>query len=192
MAASSRKKRIAIVLAGVAIVVFIAHRAFMQLSEQRAAQETPPAASPNGTLTDGMAMPEDVQLETTDAKKVSLTDFKGKVVLINFWAGWCGPCLHEMPGLFDLQKRLGPKGFVVLGMNMDDDPKSGLQTLKRIAGDAPFTNFHGMGSPLADKFGIDGLPFTVVLDKKFHIAYAHAGEVDWGGAHARDLLEGLL
>jgi thiol-disulfide isomerase/thioredoxin len=139
-----------------------------------------------------MQLPEGLELDTLESKATPLADFHGKVVLINFWAGWCGPCLHEMPGLYELQKTLGPKGFVVLGVNMDEDPKSGLRTLKRIAGEAPFPIFHGMGSPLADLFAIDGLPFTVVLDKSFHIAYAQAGEVNWGGVRARHLIEALL
>jgi peroxiredoxin len=64
-------------------------------------------------------------LKTVDGKTVSLADYKGKAVLINFWATWCGPCKLEMPWLIDLQKKYAGQGFTVLGVSEDDDsPKT--------------------------------------------------------------------
>lgn len=182
----SRKKRVTLLLVGLAAFVWIAHSSYVNLLHKHEEQ------APMPPLAKGMLMPDGLTLQTLDAKQEPLADFRGKVVLINFWAGWCGPCLHEMPSLFDLQKRLAPKGFVVLGVNMDDNTSSGMLALKKAAGDPPFPIYHGMGSPLADRFAIEGLPYTVVLDKSFHITYAHAGEVDWNSVQARDLVEGLL
>ena len=59
-------------------------------------------------------------LKTPDGKTVSLSDYKGKAVLINFWATWCGPCKLEMPWLIDLQKKYAAQGFTVLGISEDD------------------------------------------------------------------------
>lgn len=63
-------------------------------------------------------------LKTIDGKTVSLSQFKGKAVLINFWATWCGPCKVEMPWLIDLQKKYAGQGFTVLGISEDDGPAS--------------------------------------------------------------------
>jgi peroxiredoxin len=64
-------------------------------------------------------------LKTVDGKTVSLSDYKGKAVLVNFWATWCGPCKLEMPWLIDLQKKYAAQGFTVLGISEDDgSPKN--------------------------------------------------------------------
>src|SRR5487761_1251710 len=61
-------------------------------------------------------------LKTTDGKTVSLADYKGKAVLLNFWATWCAPCKMEMPWLIQLQKKYAAQGFTVLGVSEDDGP----------------------------------------------------------------------
>lgn len=58
-----------------------------------------------------------------DGRTVSLADFKGKVVLVDFWATWCDPCREEIPQLVKLQEALAPKGFAILGVSMDDEPE---------------------------------------------------------------------
>jgi thiol-disulfide isomerase/thioredoxin len=65
-----------------------------------------------------------LSLKDLNDKEVALSDFKGKVVLVNFWATWCGPCQVEIPWLIDMQNKYGDKGFVVLGIAMDEEGKS--------------------------------------------------------------------
>ena len=65
----------------------------------------------------------DVTLQSLDGHSVSLGSYKGKVVLVNFWATWCEPCKAEIPGLIDFQRQYGEKGFTILGVAMDDEGK---------------------------------------------------------------------
>ena len=65
-----------------------------------------------------------MQFKDLDGKEVSLEDYKGKVVLVNFWATWCEPCRVEIPWLIEMQQKYGSKGFTVLGVAMDEEGKS--------------------------------------------------------------------
>src|SRR5271170_535323 len=66
----------------------------------------------------------DLTLKDLDGKDVSLSEYKGKVVLVNFWATWCEPCRVEIPWLIEMQKKYGPRGFVLLGIALDEEGKS--------------------------------------------------------------------
>ncbi|MGC1620048.1 MAG: TlpA disulfide reductase family protein [Candidatus Acidiferrum sp.] len=88
--------------------------------------------------TTGIAEPA-LTLKDLDGKDVSLSEYKGKVVLVNFWATWCDPCRGEIPSLIELQQKYGPKGFAVLGIALDEEGKSVV---------APFV--------AKERFGVDG------------------------------------
>jgi thiol-disulfide isomerase/thioredoxin len=70
-----------------------------------------------------LAEPE-LTLKDLDGKNVSLSEYKGKVVLVNFWATWCEPCQVEIPWLIEMQQKYGPKGFIILGIALDEEGKS--------------------------------------------------------------------
>ena len=71
----------------------------------------------------GQAAP-DLTLKDLNGADVSLSDYKGKVVLVNFWATWCEPCRVEIPWLIEMQQKYGPQGFVILGVALDEEGKS--------------------------------------------------------------------
>jgi thiol-disulfide isomerase/thioredoxin len=81
------------------------------------------AAIPEATTFVSKPAPE-LMLKDLDGKQVALAGLRGKVVFVNFWATWCGPCQEEIPSLIDLQNKYGAKGFTVLGIAMDEEGKS--------------------------------------------------------------------
>ncbi len=118
----------------------------------------------------------DFTLKDTDGRPVSLSDYKGKVVLLNFWATWCGPCKIEVPWFIEYEQKLKDRGFAVVGVSMDED---GWDAVK------PFMQQYGvnyrmlMGNDMvAQQYGgIDALPTTFVIDREGRIASAHVGLV---------------
>jgi peroxiredoxin len=105
-------KRDPVVVIVVAMVVSLMLVIGINLSRK----QTRPAAVPEGK---GETAP-DFTLQTVDGKTVHLSDFRGKAVLLNFWATWCAPCKIEMPWFVDLQKTYGPQGLQIVGVAMDD------------------------------------------------------------------------
>ena len=109
--------------------------------------------------------------------QVSLSDYRGKVVLLNFWATWCGPCQNEIPWFVEFQTSYQSRGFTILGVSMDDD---GWQVIK------PFARQKGVNYPVllgnekvADLYGgVDALPSTFLIDRTGRIAFAHMGLVN--------------
>ncbi len=110
--------------------------------------------------------------KTLDGKIVSLSDFKGKVVLVDFWATWCDPCKYEIPDLIKLQDKLGSKGFAILSVSMDEDVAEVAPFAKAAkinypiilnASERPPKGWIAPGLPTAYLIGRDGK----VLQRKF-------------------------
>jgi thiol-disulfide isomerase/thioredoxin len=106
--------------------------------------------------------------KTTDGRAVSLADFKGKVVLINFWATWCGPCREEMPAIIALHKKYKDRGLVVLSIASDDTPEPVDALLKD--NPLPFTVIYGTDD-MKRTYAVNALPTTVLIDKSGQIVY---------------------
>jgi thiol-disulfide isomerase/thioredoxin len=82
-----------------------------------------PSSGGHKPLSGGVTVAPDFTLESLDGKPMKLSDLRGKAVLLNFWATWCGPCKIEMPWFVELQKQYGDQGFQIIGVAMDDSSK---------------------------------------------------------------------
>ncbi len=128
----------------------------------------------HGASASGKTDATQVAIKTLDDKDVTVAQYKGKVVLVNFWATWCEPCKIEIPELIQLQQKYESKGFTILGVAMDDEGKSVVapfvQTKRYDIGggqQSPMNYPILIGSEeIANKFGgLLGYPTTVLFDK---------------------------
>ncbi len=131
------------------------------------------------------------ELPDINGKKVSLADFKGKVVLINFWATWCGPCKAEMPSLNNLYAAFKNEGFVVLAVSLDPSEK-------------PVRSFvaeKGLAFPVLmdpekevyfDLYAAFAMPTSFLIDRKGMIAEKFIGERVWDSPEIKDKVVRVL
>jgi len=127
----------------------------------------------------------DFTLTTLDGKQVKLSDYRGKAVLLNFWATWCAPCKEEIPWFMELEKQYAPQGLVVLGVAMDDDGKDSVSKFAREM-KIDYTVLLG-NDDVADHYGgVAGLPTTFYVDRTGKIVKKVEGLVG-----ERDIEDGI-
>jgi peroxiredoxin len=133
--------------------------------------------SKTSKLDAGRKQAPNFSLKDAAGNAVNLADYRGKVVLVNFWATWCGPCEVEIPWFIEFEQKYKDQGFAVLGVSMDDDGWKSVQ---------PYVAKHKInyrvmiGSEVvSQQFGnIDSLPTSFVLDRQGRIAANHVGLVE--------------
>jgi len=116
----------------------------------------------------------DFTLKDASGHRLSLSDYKGKVVLLNFWATWCVPCKTEIPWFIDFEKRFQSQGFTVLGVSMDEE---GWKAINPYVAAAKINYPIVLGNEEVNQLygGFEALPTTLLIDRDGKVAFLHAG-----------------
>jgi len=122
-------------------------------------------------------MPEFTLASAVDDSAVDSKQYSGKVLLVNFWATWCGPCREEIPSLIKLRENLGKDGFEVIGIAMDEGGRAAISRFSKKVG---ITYPLALGTPkVARAFGgIIGIPQSFLVDREGRIVKSYAGLID--------------
>jgi len=115
----------------------------------------------------------DFTLKSVNGKNLRLSDYQGEVVLINFWASWCGPCLQEMPVLSELHDRYKALGFTVLGINVEEESGKARKLLQEIS--VSFPVLLDNESVVSRLYNVVAMPSTVLVDRDGNMRYLHKG-----------------
>jgi thiol-disulfide isomerase/thioredoxin len=132
----------------------------------------------------------EINLSTPDGKKISLKDFRGKLVLLNFWASWCVPCREEMPAMEKLYQEYKDKNFVILAVAVKDRRQDAIDFLKALKISYPVAL--DPDAQVGQIYGAWGLPATYIIGPKGEGLARGWGPADWNGAPARRLIQDLL
>jgi thiol-disulfide isomerase/thioredoxin len=112
-------------------------------------------------------------LDSMAGKAVSLDQYKGQVVMINFWASWCGPCRTEMPILEKLHAKYKAMGFTMIGVNVEPDSQLAVNWLKSTP--VTFPILFDTKSEVSKLYQVTGMPSTVIIDRKGNMRWLHRG-----------------
>jgi peroxiredoxin len=132
----------------------------------------------------------DFTLKSLDGKNLKLSEMTGNVVLINFWASWCGPCREEMPLLNALHNKYEPLGFTVLGVNVEEDVRGAKGFLKNFPVDFPVLLDNT--NRVSKQYKVIAMPTTVVVDRDGNMRYLHQGYKSGDEAKYRRMVKKLI
>ena len=169
--------------------------AFAEPRNAAAADPAPPlrgAFGENFTLLDPPVPAPPEAFTDLAGNSIRLADFEGRVVLLNFWATWCAPCVREMPSLDRLQAALGDRGLSVVAVSIDRGGVEAIRSFAKRLGLARLGLYHDPKGVLIRAFRVTGLPASFVIDRNGAIVGAYAGPAEWDGPEARALIEHYL
>jgi len=115
----------------------------------------------------------DFALKSSTGQNLRLSEFRGDVVMINFWATWCGPCRQEMPHLDDLYARYQRVGFNLLAVNIDDDSNRAMNMIEELGVNFPV--LFDARKQVSELYEVEAMPVTVIVDREGTVRYVHHG-----------------
>jgi len=142
-------------------------------------------------LTQPVSAP-DFQLKDMDGEQHSLKQYRGKVVVINFWATWCPPCIREMPSLQKLYETFKSKSLVVLAINQWEDEDRVFEFMGRLNPAPTFPVLFDSDSKLSELYKVQGLPSTFIINKQGKIVYRAKGGRDFDHPQIMDKINALF
>ncbi len=115
----------------------------------------------------------DFTLKSLGGKNLKLSEYRGQVVMLNFWASWCAPCRQEMPLLEDLYKKYKRLGFIILGVNVERDSSKASSLLKSIK--VSFPILFDNENKISKLYTVTAMPTTIIIDRDGNMRYLHKG-----------------
>jgi peroxiredoxin len=134
--------------------------------------------------------PPELKLTDLDGNIFELSSLKGRVVLINFWATWCPPCITEMPSLAAAYRKLASQGFEILAISLDEKRSVAKDLATKM--NLPFKVIMDKNGKISKQYLVYGLPYTVILDRKGIVRYKIFGGHEWDEGAQFKLLTDLL
>ncbi|HHJ35093.1 MAG TPA: TlpA family protein disulfide reductase [Gammaproteobacteria bacterium] len=134
-----------------------------------------PELSHDLTAIDKVTSAVDFELQDMDEENRKLSDYKGKVILLNFWATWCPPCVREMPSMERLRQQVGTEAFEVIAVNQMEDIDEVFAFTGQLEIDPGFKILFDSDSQISQAYHVRGLPTTYLIDKKGNIRYRAVG-----------------
>jgi len=158
------------------------------------------SAAPSGTakafneaglrLLNSKVSPRDFSLSLLEGETKSLSSYKGKVVFLNFWATWCGPCRVEMPSMEALYNKFRDKGLEILAVNSGEDQATVRSFMKNEG--FSFPALLDLDGRVSANYGVQAIPTTFLIDRDGMIILRLVGSIDWGTPKIHAALESLL
>ena len=115
----------------------------------------------------------DFTLKSRGGENIKLSELRGQVVMINFWASWCGPCRQEMPLLEQIYQHYQPMGFTLLGINVEEDSAAADKVLKEIP--VSFPVLYDNRNRVSESYQVRAMPSTILIDRDGQVRYLHQG-----------------
>jgi peroxiredoxin len=151
-----------------------------------------PELSHNLTVIKDVIPAADFELQDMDEDKIKLSDYKGKVVLLNFWATWCPPCIREMPSMERLHQQVDAEGFKVIAVNQMEDSDQVFAFTGQLEVDPTFEILFDKTSSVSRDYAVRGLPTTYLIDKEGRIRYRAVGGREFDHPEVIKTIEKLM